>query len=192
MFLQQHQNQQNELKKTHQFLLTIFTGFSSNIINTVWYDSHIYHLPHSIRNCRLASSSTSSTESSPNRLVIVGGSSNSRSHIDAYDDPYVNASASSSGISSQLAATVTSTPPPQILPPICDDVLPSTSSLQQPISHSVRDLLEPDKAKRLKLDRKFDIDDTCSNDAFIFNASLKDSPLKNHPKTATVSSNASK
>lgn len=198
MFLQQHQNQQNELKKTHQFLLTIFTGFSSNIINTVWNDSHVYPFHHSIHNCRLATSSTSSsTESSSNRLVIVGGggggSSSSRSQTDAYDDPYVNANASTSGLSNQLSATAVAaavTPPP----PQCD-VLPSTSlttSSLQPISHSVRDLLELDKTKRLKLDRKFDIDDTCSNDAFIFNASLKESPLRNNQKTATVPSNASK
>lgn len=165
----------------------------------------MYPFHHSIHNCRLATSSTSSTESSPNRLVINGGgggggSSSSRSHIDAYDDPYVNANASTSGPSTQFSATAvaaatgsaTAVSPPL---PQCD-VLSSTSILAtsslQPISHSVRDLLELDKTKRLKLDRKFDIDDTCSNDAFIFNASLKESPLKNNPKTATVPSNASK
>lgn len=206
MILQQHQNINNNMN-SKQIALKIFTGLSSNIINTVWCDSHIYPFHHSIHDCRLASSSTSSTESSPSRLVIVGGggggSSSSRSHIDAYDDPYVNANASTSGLSTQLSATAvaaavtgsatTVTPPPPLLH---GDVLPSTSSLTtsplQPIRHSVRDLLEPDKTKRVKLDRQFDIDDTCSNDAFIFNASLKESPLKNNPKTATVPSNASK
>lgn len=132
---------------------------------------------------RLASSSTSSTESSPNRLVNVGSSS-SRSQIDAYDDPYVNVNASSSGISTQTTATAKL------------DVAPSTSStlspFQPPISHSVRGLLEPDESKRLRLKRKFDIDDTCSNDAFIFNASLKENPLKINQKTTSVRCNVPK
>lgn len=187
------------MDKKNQFFLNKYAGFSSNIINPVWYDSHIYPFHHSIHNCRLATSSTSSTESSPNRLVIQGGGgggSSSRSEIDAYDDPYVNANASTSGLSTQLSAAaaaataIASGSATAVALPQCD-VLPSTSLLQ-PISHSVRDLLEPDKSKRLKLDRKFDIDDTCSNDAFVFNASLRENPLKNNPKTATVHSNASK
>lgn len=113
-----------------------------------------------------------------------GGDNNSRSQIDAYDDPHVNANASSSGINIQ-STTVT---------PKCD-VMPSTSSSKSsfhPISHSVRGLLEPDDTKRLKLDRRFDIDDTCSNDAFMFNACLKENPLKSNEKTATVLCNAPK
>ncbi|XP_031624806.1 nuclear factor of activated T-cells 5-like isoform X2 [Contarinia nasturtii] len=42
------------------------------------------------------------------------------------------------------------------------------------------------------LDQKIDIDDTCSNDAFAFNSSLKGKPLKSNQKTTTVPCNASK
>lgn len=43
-----------------------------------------------------------------------------------------------------------------------------------------------------KLDQKIDIDDTCSNDAFVFNSSLKGKPLKSNQKTATVPYNGPK
>lgn len=46
--------------------------------------------------------------------------------------------------------------------------------------------------KRQKFDHKIDIDDTCSNDAFAFNACLKGNPLKTNQKTAMVPCNASK
>lgn len=173
---------------THKNILSDLIGFSIDITNHFVQFAHIHALfAHSIQNCRLALSSTSSTESSTDRLTIVSGSnggssSSSRSQIDAYDDPYANPNASSSGINT-LSTTNT---------PKCD-TLPSTSAkLLQPISHSVRDLLASDEAKRLKLDQKFDIDDTCSNDAFIFNACLKGNPLKSNQKTATVPCNASK
>lgn len=49
-----------------------------------------------------------------------------------------------------------------------------------------------DEIKRQKLDYRIDFDDTCSNDAFAFNSSLKGKPLKSNHKTATVPCNALK
>lgn len=131
---------------------------------------------------RLPLSSTSPTESLPNRLVIAGSSSSSRSNAGVYDDPYVHVNALSTNINAQTTTASTTK---------CDSA-PSTSSLLQPIRHSVRDLLEPDGSKRMRLDRKFDIDDTCSNDAFIFNATPKENPLKSNQKPTTVRCNVPK
>ena len=65
----------------------------------------------------------------------------------------------------------------------------SASSSINPIDHEMSAF---DEIKRQKFDHKIDIDDTCSNDAFVFNSSLKEKPLKSNQKTATVPCNAPK
>lgn len=65
----------------------------------------------------------------------------------------------------------------------------SSSSSINPIDHEMSTL---DERNRQKIDHKIDIDDTCSNDAFVFNSSLKEKPMKSNQKTATVPCNAPK
>lgn len=70
----------------------------------------------------------------------------------------------------------------------CD--APSTSSAINQIVNS--EMIGMDGIKRQKFAHKIDIDDTCSNDAFAFNACLKGNPLKSNPKTTMVPCNAPK
>lgn len=70
----------------------------------------------------------------------------------------------------------------------CSSASSSSSSIN-PIDHEMSGL---DEMNCQKIDHKIDIDDTCSNDAFVFNSSLREKPMKNNQKTATVPCNAPK
>lgn len=112
--------------------------------------------------CRLASTcnTTDSTAICSSPFEIDGNL-----HANAYDAAY----GSSDGMNTIINANTE---------------LPSTSTSINYID-SVQ-MTGTNEAKRPKLNHKFDIDDTCSNDAFVFNSCLKGNPLKSNQKTTTA------
>lgn len=62
--------------------------------------------------------------------------------------------------------------------------LPSTSTAISQMASTTDTSL--DQTKRQKFDRKIDIDDSRSNDAFAFNSTLKGNPQKTNEKAAIV------
>lgn len=118
-----------------------------------------------ILKCRLTASSSSTTVCS-SRLAAEG-----KSHVDSYSE----ASTSSSSDGTLLSTSGS----------------PSTSTHHhQQINTEIHGAM--DQMNCQKLDQKIDIDDTCSNDAFVFNSSLKGKPLKSNQKTATAPYNGPK
>lgn len=83
--------------------------------------------------------------------------------------PYCEASTSAASMNAML---------------IAKNDLPSTSTTT--INQIDNEMYNTDDMKRQKFDHKIDIDDTCSNDAFVFNSNLKGNPLKSNQKTTTV------
>lgn len=84
-------------------------------------------------------------------------------------DPYCEASTSAAGMNTMQ---------------LIKNDFPSTSTTINQLMNS--EICNMDQIKRQKIDQKIDIDDTCSNDAFVFNSSLKGKPLKSNQKTTTV------
>ncbi|XP_055300308.1 nuclear factor of activated T-cells 5-like isoform X2 [Sitodiplosis mosellana] len=136
----------------------------------------------------------STTTMCTSRLVVDGNVQ--------IQNPYGEASTSSAVMATRaatMAATTSSIGMNTML--INANSLMPASSIQQSATTSCssssinligHEMSALDGMKRQKTDHKIDIDDTCSNDAFVFNSSLKGKPLKSSQKTATVPCNASK
>lgn len=119
-----------------------------------------------ILKCRLAASSSSTTVCS-SRLAAEG-----KSHVDSYSEASTSSSSDSMSLSTKSGS-------------------PSTSTHNH---HQINTEIHGamDQMNCQKLDQKIDIDDTCSNDAFVFNSSLKGKPLKSNQKTTTTPNNGPK